>query len=608
MRRISAIAATLAVVSVFVPVIPASGQTGVSASTDRGSAAAGEEITVSGTGWPGTTRVQASVCGNEALALSADCHLPSSRTIMTGEDGSFRLTLVVAVPPSPCPCVVFVSGERTASTVRFPFDVLDAPSAPTTVAPDTTPARAFEVLDSALVGSGPWTAWFGGAASRDLRLTVRNVGTEAAAPVPSVTWGSGSDPTHVVAVPALEAIEPGDTVTYRIPVRVDALSFGTINVAGSLAGPSGPVAFATSSSTYPWGLLLLGAVALQMVLLSIRNRVRDRLHRPPIDDGVEPEDVERALALGPGAIAALPPGEPDDVLDLTEPAVAAELDPPVATPPVATSPSAPPVADPYELDTARAIAASSALASRLRRETDVALMDHHAQAEVLTEQLQRDAAEQSAELLASVEAAHDELQSVVSSTRERTEESARAVGAAAAENIRQAQLHRDEAKAALDEATAHAHAVIGAAEVHAARFAEMESLWQREEQAFEARRREHAKELSDLETRLANMRKELEHRVVEMADDVEARSQGLVESARTHEAELRDAAHRRLVEIVTRSTEISATQIFAADEPPGIDRPRSPVTRRRPAHLAETPKRRFWNRTDARASVHDAGT
>lgn len=598
MRRLLATLA-LATTALVVPSGPAAGQSGVSASTDRGTARSGEEIVVDGTGWPADSRVQVSICGNQARALSADCDLPSSRTIVTDPEGSFALTLDVEVPPSPCPCVVFVSGQNTASTVRFPIEVLDAPSAPTTT-PEITPARDFAVLRSTLTGSGPWTAWFGAAPTRTLELTVENTGTIAAAPNLSATWGTGSTPTHVLETPTLEPIEPGETAQYKIPVRFDALSFGSINVAGSVSGSSGPISFTTSTSTYPWALLALAAIAVQLVLLSIRNRVRSRLHGPGSGDPAGPDDPAE---LEPGAVAALPVGDgSDEPIDLTD-------DGPVAEP--APTPSEPvALADPYEADTARAVAASSALAARLRRETDVALLDHHEQAMALAADLRRDAAEQSALLRSSAQDAQEQLASSIASTREEASEAAAAAADEAAALVEEAMAHRDAARAVLDEATAHAHVVIGTAEKQAIRFEEAAARWQAERDAIAARHQEQIDELERVDARLRDVRGRIEGRAMAISEDADLRSQLLVERAAQTEAELRDEAHKSLVDIVTRSAQVSAATVFASATAPALDPDPEPAISARPgpAHLAETPRRRRrWRRARA-VSANNEGT
>lgn len=575
---------------------PAAGQTGVSASTDRGSASAGEEIVVTGTGWPAETRVQASVCGNQARALSADCDLPNSRTIVTDPEGSFSVALDVAVPPSPCPCVVFVSGQNTASTVRFPIDIVDAPSAPTTEAEIVSPP-GFEVVSSTLSGSGPWTSWFGAAPERTLLLTVENTGSEAAAPDLDATWGAGADPTHVLDVPTLEVIEPGETVRYRIPVRFDALTFGSVNVAGSVAGSSGPVSFTASTSSYPWALLALAVIALQLVLLTVRNRVRSRLHRAPGDDMGGTDDTRE---LRPAAVAALPAGQQgDDVdLDLTDPEAESES-------PTATSEPAG-LIDPYAADTARAVAASSALAARLRRETDVALLDHHEQAAILAADLRGQAEEQSALLRSSVAEAQEQLTDSIASTRQRATDVAAAAADEAASLVDEARAHRDAARAALDEAAAHANVVIGAAEKQALRFQEAEARWQAERDAIASRHQQQVDELDQLEERLLEIKGRIEGRAMAISEDADLRARMLLDRAEQTEAELRDDAHRALVDIVTRSAQVSAATVFAAAtapaEPPGDEDPAGP------AHLDDRPRwRRRWRRART-ASANDAGT
>ena len=335
MRRVLVLGALL-LASVY-PATPAGGQAATSATADPGEAAPGEELNVSGSGWTPNARVHASICGNLALRGSSDCDLPGSRTMVTNADGDFMVRLGVAVPPAPCPCVLYVTGEGTETTVRFPVKIIGAPGAAPTQALPVQSTPGFEV-SARIAGSPAWPAWFGGSAERDLVLEVRNTTEVARTPNLSVTWGTNDTPTHVVDVPTVEPIDPGAVREIRIPVEVDALTIGRVHVGGSVSGAGPGAEFSTSVSSYPWGLIALAAVAVQLLLLAVRNRVRDRIHRVDIDsidvEEVDEDDLYRVLELQPGPTFD---EEAPEVIDLRD----EPLPEPIAVGPVTAPPPSP---------------------------------------------------------------------------------------------------------------------------------------------------------------------------------------------------------------------------------------------------------------------------
>jgi len=262
---------------------PSAAQTpGPSAAVDRDPIATGEVVRVTGSGWSPGSLVRVELCGNEALDATADCAIGGSRDVGVLDDGNFFAVLPVLAPPSPCPCVVRVSGITAGDAVRVPVTVLGVPVAPPEQRIEVpSVSRALEVTEAEVTGGGPWTSWLGAPAERTLHLTVRNTGNVAILdPRLQVTVGRGDEPAGLVDVPDLGRIEAGESRSIEVPVELDALSFGSYNVLARLGGGAEPVEARTGTSTYPW-VLIAGAIVLaQLVLLSIRNRVRARVAVP----------------------------------------------------------------------------------------------------------------------------------------------------------------------------------------------------------------------------------------------------------------------------------------------------------------------------------------
>jgi hypothetical protein len=293
MRRLAAIVLGLSLLGIATP---AGATAAPTAHVGSSNVNIGDRVLVQGEGWPAGTLVLLQLCGNGAIDTSADCDVVGGINAGVGPDGTFSMTLRASRPPAPCPCVVWITDSASAGEARVPINVVGLPTAPV--------RQRAEVLDlsqsvkvSAKITGGSWTTWFGAGSSRMLELTVKNAATMSIPePRVNITFGKGQNPTGFVAPPSIGTIGPGETRTYNAPISVDTFSFGKYTLTGELAGFGKPVPFHTSISVYPWGLLLVAIASLQLVLLYVRDRARDRM----------PED-EQAEELAAAGVASAPP-------------------------------------------------------------------------------------------------------------------------------------------------------------------------------------------------------------------------------------------------------------------------------------------------------------
>lgn len=240
------------------------------------SVAPGDSLIVTGEGFPANTSAQVVLCGNLALAGSADCDMPHARVAGTNEKGHFATEMAVALPPSPCPCVIQASSLALSSAVTTPVEVVGAPK---TQPQGVVPAQPTALKAKAsLEGSGPTAAWFGGQPHRTLVLDVTNPGTTpVSSPVVQLTVGRGDNPTTATQAPDLGVIAPGETKTYKIPVELDAFAVGNYTVRGVIKGDGEPVTFRAKTGAFPWGLVAVVLLVVQLVLLAVRDRMRRKL-------------------------------------------------------------------------------------------------------------------------------------------------------------------------------------------------------------------------------------------------------------------------------------------------------------------------------------------
>jgi hypothetical protein len=264
----------------------------------------GETTTFEGAGWKPNTVFQASVCGARAVNGSEDCDVTSSMTFAANLNGVISAALVVVVPPKPCPCVVLVTGPQNENRRTFPVTIAGVPYSAVTAQPSVS---RVVVERASLTGSVSPRQWFGLAVSRTLVLTLMNTG---AAPTQSLHIYASLGLTPV-ASRHLAGLSPGRQRTYQIRVRIPALSVGRLTITGRVTNGVGNIDVVKVPATFfPFGLLIVLLILIQLVLLLIRNAVRRRSDARSSEALGSPDAEESAMDRL--AVLAVPSGPPPE--------------------------------------------------------------------------------------------------------------------------------------------------------------------------------------------------------------------------------------------------------------------------------------------------------
>lgn len=283
---------------------------------DPSTATPGQQVMVRGLSWPGGAQVHLELCGNEGLRGTPDCAQSSSVIATAGPDGAFAAVMVLDTPPVPCPCVLKATGIDSTISVSLPVRIEGLPEMTPEARPAAVPdvSRQLVVLETRLTGESTWSTYFGAAPKRVLHVTVQNIGNVAVTdPNVVIAVGRGEDPTGIVDAPEIGTVQPGESTTMTVPITLDALAFGSYSVVGEIVGFTPPATFEATTSSYPWGLVVLALLAAQAILLLVRNRVRRRVWRR------QAEPAAASAPLTPEPTPALAP----TVIDLDEPAALA---------------------------------------------------------------------------------------------------------------------------------------------------------------------------------------------------------------------------------------------------------------------------------------------
>lgn len=256
----------------------------------------GQLIHITGSGWsPVGQTVEIEICGQNARDLSSDCDQSNQYMAAIRTGGIFYGALTVRLPPSPCPCVVMVADQGSFSGVQTPITIFGAPTA--VVQPQSP--RAPVALHASLVTPESTSAWFGGPKAVTLILRVKNLSSMAyGSPTLTVNVGKGSNPDGFVLGRQLAPLGAGGTRVLRIPVTIPAFTFGRYTVRAQVMTPTGSVATAVGTSSYPWGLFVVGAIILIAAGLILWRRVRRREGpQPPPGPGNAQADLETVPSM-----------------------------------------------------------------------------------------------------------------------------------------------------------------------------------------------------------------------------------------------------------------------------------------------------------------------
>jgi hypothetical protein len=262
----------------------------------------GETVQILGYDFPPSIDVTGQICGDDNLSGSQDCVLDNIGFGSTDSHGSFTISLTVAVPPVPCPCVATVSSQQLSSTPSSPLTIIGAPVTP--LRPPTSAATVKEplqIVNAQLSGNGPWYSWFGGTPRRTLNLTVHNP-NQGVYPHPSLALAAGRSGggLSTVSTSSLPSMAPGETTTVHVNVVFPALTIGDAQVVGTVGDAALMKRIQVTTTIVPWGLIVIALVILQLILLAIRNALRRRKQRreadapPALDEdfATPPPDVD----------------------------------------------------------------------------------------------------------------------------------------------------------------------------------------------------------------------------------------------------------------------------------------------------------------------------
>lgn len=230
---------------------------------DRTTVRAGDRVQVRVAGWrPGNLALE--VCGNEAVNGSIDCAVDAAANVPVGADGIGGALVRVTVPPAPCPCVLRARALVGGTVRAIALAIQGAPTRPAgSRATVTRPVTSVGITATRLGGGGSgWAALLGGPARRTLWVTVRNTG---AAPVPdarlSVVAGRPGEPTTIVVAPPVGLLAPGEQRTVQVPITFGTPTWGRYTVRAEASGGEQPAVGYAHTSSYPWGLFVLLALA-----------------------------------------------------------------------------------------------------------------------------------------------------------------------------------------------------------------------------------------------------------------------------------------------------------------------------------------------------------
>jgi hypothetical protein len=285
-----------ALVLIVAPDAQAASTTGPSVVLDDSQVSVGDRVTLQIAGFEAPF-VTISTCGNEARRGSVDCNLIASQGLRLDNDGGSRDEIVIAEPPSKCPCVIRVSNQTNDEIVTAPITITGHALAPVVDPPLPSDAVSIslKVRPSASGVIDGVRAALGGDARYALVLRVTNKTT---VPLRNVAlFGSvgrgDTDELATLDIPAPGQILPGQTWEQQVFARIPSPTFGRFHFRVSATG-AGPTvsAVATLRHGTPMLFALLAVLTLEITYVLYRWLTRRRARRiSALRDAVGDDDL-----------------------------------------------------------------------------------------------------------------------------------------------------------------------------------------------------------------------------------------------------------------------------------------------------------------------------
>ena len=239
-------------------------------------------------------KVTLAFCGNDARRGAGDCNMPASMAEGLATDGvPTVITMRVAAPPVPCPCLVRVWSGFDDEVAVAPVTIVGHPIGPVV---DTATVKDPFVLTitaaPADTGSISWIrSGFGGPQKYTVTATVKNRSTVALA-VGRISGGAGHSAENDVTEFVFEApgtLEPGQTWKQTITATLPAPSFGSTTWHLDASTSAAPVRALSTTDRRPTLLIIVVLfLVADLFLLAIRFAIRRRQRafrpsRPAVD-------------------------------------------------------------------------------------------------------------------------------------------------------------------------------------------------------------------------------------------------------------------------------------------------------------------------------------
>jgi hypothetical protein len=244
------------------------------------SGAPGDRLHVDLTGWPDGP-VNVSVCGNSARRGSQDCDQLTTEGVAVRQ-GSAPLLIQLSVPPVGCPCVVRATTPDNALVRKAPIAIDGVPNVDPVEPAGIPPEGRAMAVTARVTTRDPnslawWRSVFGGAAERELTLTLRNVSSATLQGI-RVVGGVGKNRKSAEPLPVTTVAElaPGAHTRLRIPLVLGAPAWGRYQVFGSVYGTSVPIDFSIETRNDPWGLEVAAVLFVLLLAQICRRRERAR--------------------------------------------------------------------------------------------------------------------------------------------------------------------------------------------------------------------------------------------------------------------------------------------------------------------------------------------
>jgi hypothetical protein len=240
----------------------------------------GDFVTVVGGGFRPNSSVVVELCGRTAVYGSPSCTTETTIDAPSDDFGRVRTLLKVQPPEEGCPCWVRIRSSRDL-VISQTGVTIDGVPGETSFADTSSIATAIpaglEVVGLRVERTAEAWSWLGARSRATVHFTIVNSGGRVVYDINvALRYGRGTSTGKHVTADKIAVLQVDDRRDMELPLDLGVLPWGRYSVVVESTKSDIPLTGSLRFSTYPWGLIVVAALAASQFLLFFARTVLRR--------------------------------------------------------------------------------------------------------------------------------------------------------------------------------------------------------------------------------------------------------------------------------------------------------------------------------------------